>query len=68
MMEETAVRSMASSRTKWCSTCSLDPDDFVQDAYLPWDVLNIDSRVVGHRFSEGDRGGIVRLMFNYRVF
>ena len=33
-MEETAVRSKASSRTKWCSTCSLDLDGFVQDAYL----------------------------------
>ena len=33
-MEETAVRSKASSRTKSCSACSLDLDVFVQDAYL----------------------------------
>ena len=33
-MEETAMRSKASSRTKSCSACSLDLHGFAQDAYL----------------------------------
>ena len=52
--------SKASSRTKWCSTCSLHLGWFCAGRLsFPWDVLNVGSRVGGLRFSGGDRGGSV---------